>query len=163
MLLIEHGEVVVVIAGGEDFFGGEAEGSGEFGEGGSFAVGLVAEAEVDGIALVAEGGNFGEELVEMGADPIHLLIVGRDDACGFLVGGDVAGTGFFFDVAADFFEEPAVSFEEFLVVFRLLRIPFPEGDPAVEAVADMELALAADEEIWPDGVAVLEDAVVGLI
>ena len=77
---IEHGEIVVVIAGGEDVFALDANQPGEFTERRAFAVGLVAEAQVDGVAHEVEAENADALDLEERADFIHLGIGIRDDA-----------------------------------------------------------------------------------
>lgn len=77
---VQHGKIVEVIASGEDLPGLKVQKSTEFAKRSAFAVAGVGEAEVDGVALVADIGVDSLMLVDPDADAVHFFIAGGDNA-----------------------------------------------------------------------------------
>lgn len=88
---MEHGGIVVVVAGGENPVGWKPELFCKFGQSQAFVVGAVAKPQVDRVSFVGEVFDICYPLIEECADGIHFGNIVGDDAGGFLWGIEVAG------------------------------------------------------------------------
>ena len=159
---VEHGEIVVVVTCGEDAVGADAQLAAELLEDAAFVILDVAEAEVDGVALISHEWKLGGERVDELDDAIHLWVVACDDAGGLVLVFDPLCAGVLVNVGAHLFEETAVVAEEAGVLSVAVFVPVAEVDPAVEARGFVEFALFDAEEIGHDGHGVLGDSGDGL-
>lgn len=80
MLSTQHGEIVEMIAGGEDAFGADAEPACDFIQSGALVKRVVAEPCIDIVSDHGEVGNGGCECVEEGDDLLGVLVITSDEA-----------------------------------------------------------------------------------
>ncbi len=145
---VEHGEVVVIVAGDEGEFGADAGESADFEESGALVVVAVGEAEPDAVAVVGEVWPCGAVGFDPVDDAFHERFVVGDDACWFGVVFDEASAfevrG---EVAAEEFEELGVGFVEVSVDIEAAEIPVTEGAPAAFCGAVVDFGFAGDDEV----------------
>ncbi len=145
---VEHGEVVVIVAGDEGEFGSDAGEPADFEESGALVIVAVGEAEPDAVALIGEVWPCVAVCFDPVDDPFHGWFVIGDDAGWFGVVFDEASAfevrG---EVAAEEFEEPGVGFVEVSVDFEAAEIPVAEGAPAAFCGAVVDFGFAGDDEV----------------
>jgi hypothetical protein len=153
---VEHGDVVVVVSGGEDALAWDAEQAGEFPQGAAFAEVSVGEAEIDTVAMVADIAVHGGLPVDDLADGVELGIAAGYDAAFAKVAHEEFGLGLCVHVGSHLIEEAGVLFHEVVMGLARAAVPAPEVCPLLEPTGLHQLALADDEEVW-----LHEDAVLG--
>ena len=144
---VEHRQVVVVVADGQDRGAGDCRGAGELAQGGAFAVIAVAEAHVNGVALEIEIGMFLGEGAQEVNQFFHGRLVAGDDADGeFGVLNNLktqAAGGVLEDLPEGGSGEAAEA-----VMFQIAAVvPVPERHPAARSVFK-NVAFVDNREIW---------------
>ena len=151
VLAIEHRDIVIVVASGEDVFGLEVEESTEFGEGGAFIVVLVAKADIDGIAHKMEPGDAGDFFGEEEAELLHFGFGIGDEAdqATSLVNG--VGEGMFGEIRLDVAEELGGLGKEGIVGGEATGVPVAKIDPSSVGTAVKNFPFGSEEEVGFDG------------
>jgi len=152
--VVEHGYVVVIVAGGEAVVGGQAEQARQLGQGAALAVAGVGKAQIHAIPLVAHVGGLQAVLVDHGADLVQFLIGAGSDAQLPGVALQELSLGLGFDHGLHMVQEGLVIADEPLMGFACLLVPGPVVGPAGEEAGLIDLALLGDDEVR-----LLEDAV----
>jgi len=122
----------------------------------------VGEAEIDGVALVADVWIDALVFVDPKADAVHFFVAGGDDTEVAVVTGDEFGLATGFDEAAGGVEEVGVIFDEAFVGAAGLFVPGAEVGPAAEEAWAIDVAFADDEVVRFHEEAVLGEALDGL-
>ena len=130
-----------MIAGGENRFVTEAEQAREFAERGAFAVSLVAEADVDRVALVAEHRQPRAQAVEETAEVIHVAVRRSDAADVAALVVEVLHALEAFEIGEHFREQRPGEAEHLVVQDGAARIPVAERLPSSVGLAVVDVAL----------------------
>ncbi len=147
---VEHGKVVVMVARGESGFARDLGEAGEFFEGGAFVVIGVAEAQVNGVALVMELRLARLGLVDELGQPVHFFFARRDEAGGRVGFVDDAGLGFAAGEIDHLGENGGGGMIKLGMGLSATGVPIAIRFPAVLGRAK-DVAFAREDEIGQDG------------
>ena len=151
MAAVEHRQVIVVIAGGENLAALQAGEAREFGEGRAFAVILVAEAHVDRVAHELKPRHPRGLFLQKSADAIHLVVRLRGEADEPRALVDRVRPGVRSEIRLDVGEQSAGLVEKFVVRHETARVPVAKILPASVRAPVENLALRSQHVIRLDG------------
>jgi hypothetical protein len=145
---IQHRDVVVVIARGEDLFTGDFQQARQFGEGGALVIIGVTKTQIDSVPLVIEFRLLGAGLVDEARDEIHLFLAFGDQAGWAVAFVDDASFCFLIHEINHLREHRRGGIEKFGVIPSAACVPISIRFPCASIFCrPKNIALAGENEI----------------